>query len=405
MHTSHLRFVSCVLGLILISTGHFPRPQAAETFSAGFKTTPVTSALQPFLDDHTVAGAVTLVAQHGKILSIDAMGLADLETKEPMKEDTLFWIASMTKPITAVAILILQDEGKLSVEDPVEKYLPEFKNQWLLEARTNESMTLKRSARVVKIRDLLTHTSGLGDFGNGRPDATLAELVIGYSQQPLQFVPGSKWSYSNAGINTLGRIVEVVARQPYAAFLESRIFQPLGMKDTTFWLSSSQQARLAKSYRQESGRLLPTDIFFLKGDLTDRTRTALPAGGLFSTARDYYRFCEMMLHGGRSDDRQILSPAAVQAMTQTQTGDILTGFTDGMSFGFGFAVVKQPADITGRLSRGTFGHGGAYGTQAWTDPNRELVLILMVQRANFPNADRSEVRRAFQNAALGMATP
>src|SRR5262245_26241670 len=172
------------------------------------KLAEVPTRMQAFVDDGTVSGAVTLVAHHGKIIGLDAVGLADLANKKPMRPDSLFWIASMTKPITAVAVLMLQDDGKLNVEDPVEKFLPEFKNQWLLQDKGANSLTVIRSPRAVTLRDLLTHTSGLGDVAAPRYDSTLAELVMAYSQQPLRFVPGSKWEYSNPDINTLGRIVE-----------------------------------------------------------------------------------------------------------------------------------------------------------------------------------------------------
>jgi CubicO group peptidase (beta-lactamase class C family) len=319
-----------------------------------------------------------------------------------MRPDNLFWIASMTKPITASAVLMLQDEARLSVDDPVEKYLPEFKNQWLIEGRSDDKLALVRPARPIRLRDLLTHTSGLGDVPAPRPYSTLAELVMGYSQQPLQFPPGTKWSYSNAGINTLGRIVEVVSGQKYEDFLRQRIFRPLGMNDTTFWPARGQIKRIAKSYQPaKDGRgLEEIEISFIKGNLGDRKRTPFPAGGLFSTARDIARFYQMMLNGGKYDGKWLLSNHAVEEMTRTQTGEIKTGFTEGMSYGFGFAVVKEPAGVTGMLSPGTFGHGGAYGTQSWADPKKDLILILMIQRAKLPNADASEVRRAFQEAAV-----
>ena len=278
-----------------------------------------------------------------------------------MRTDSVFWIASMTKPITAVAVLRLQDEGKLSVEDPVEKYLPEFKGQWLVSEKSKDRQVLVLAPRPITLRDLLTHTAGLGDVPSPRPHATLAELVMAYAREPLQFPPGSKWSYSNPGINTLGRIVEVVSGQGYADFLQRRIFTPLGMKDTTFWPTPAQQKRLAKSYqpKAEARGLEETSIFFIKGDLGDRHRTPFPAGGLFSTAQDIGRFYQMMLNGGEWRGQRLLSREAVTQMTRTQTGDIKTGFTDGMSYGFGFAVVKQPQGVTGMLSPGAFGHGGA----------------------------------------------
>jgi CubicO group peptidase (beta-lactamase class C family) len=358
--------------------------------------------MQAFVDDSTIAGSVTLVARHDKILRLEAVGWSDLARHEPMRPDHLFWIASMTKPITAVAVLMLQDEQRLSVDDPVEKFLPEFKSQWMIREKSEATQILVRPPRPITLRDLLTHTSGMSDVPAPRPDCSLAELVMACSQQPLRFPPGSQWEYSNAGINTLGRIVEVVSGQPFAVFLQKRILNPLGMKDTTFWPTPAQVKRIARSYKpaQDGKTLEETSIYFIKGNLSDRRRTPFPAGGLFSTAADMARFYQMMLNGGEAGGKRLLSTSAVSQLTQTQTGNIKTGFVDGMSFGFGFAVVKEPQGVTAMLSPGTFGHGGAYATQSWADPKRDLILILMIQRAGFPNGDNSPVRKAFQESAV-----
>jgi CubicO group peptidase (beta-lactamase class C family) len=231
---------------------------------------------------------------------------------------------------------------------------------------------------------------------------SLPERTLAYALQPLVFEPGSRWQYSNPGINTLGRIVEVVSGRSYADFLEERLLRPLGMKDTTFWPTASQAKRLALSYGPGPGGkgLAETEIAFLAGwPLTARWRTAVPAGGLFSTAGDMAKFYQMMLDGGVANGRRVLQPDTVQELTRTQSGDIKTGFTEGMSWGFGFQVVKEPQGVTGMLSPGTFGHGGAYGTQSWADPRRRAVYILMIQRARMPNSDGSELRRVFQETA------
>jgi CubicO group peptidase (beta-lactamase class C family) len=367
--------------------------------------TPIAEHMKAFVDDGTISGAVTLVATHDRVLSLDVVGHADIANQKPMRADSLFWIASMTKPIAAVAVLMLQDEGKLNVEDSVEKYLPEFKNQWLIKEKSSNTVTLVRPARSITVRDLLTHTSGLGDVPSPRPDATLAELVMAYAQQPLRFPPGSKWEYCNSGINTLGRVVEVVSGQKVEKFFQRRIFNPLGMKDTTFWPTPGQAKRLAKTYKpgKDGKTLEETDIFFVKGGLSDRKRTPQPAGGLFSTAGDMARFYQMMLNGGELGGKRILSKQSVALMTRTQTDDIKTGFTDGMSWGFGFQVVKQPQGVTAMLSPGTFGHGGAYATQSWADPKKDLIYILMIQRTGFPNGDNSPVRKTFQETAAALA--
>src|ERR1051326_8869157 len=206
-------------------------------------------AMQRLVAEQVISGAVTLVeTREGKTV-VNCSGYADMANRKTMLPSTLFWIASMTKPITAVAVLMLQDEGKLNVEDAVEKYLPEFKKQWLIKQASNEQQVLVPAPRPITIRDLLTHTWGMGDVPAPRTDCSLAELVMAYAQQPLRFRPGSKWEYCNPGINTLGRIVEVVSGKPFAVFLEERIFRPLGMSQTTFWLNASQAKRLAKSYK------------------------------------------------------------------------------------------------------------------------------------------------------------
>ena len=363
---------------------------------------PIAERMKAFVDDGTISGAVTLVATRDRVLSLDAVGQADLANQKPMRDDSLFWIASMTKPIAAVAVLMLQDEGNLNVEDPVEKYLPEFKNQWLTRERSSNTVTLVRPTRPITVRDLLTHTSGLGDVASPRPDATLAELVMAYAQQPLRFPPGSKWEYCNSGINTLGRIVEVVSGQKIEKFFQRRIFNPLGMKDTTFWPTSGQAKRLAKTYKpgKDGQGLEETPIHFIQGGLSNRKRTPLPAGGLFSTAGDMARLYQMMLNGGELRGKRILSKESMALLTRTQTADLKTGFTDGMSWGFGFQVVKEPQGVTAMLSPGTFGHGGAYATQSWADPKKDLIYVLMIQRAGFANGDNSPVRKAFQEAAI-----
>jgi CubicO group peptidase (beta-lactamase class C family) len=394
-----------VAALILASASFAATPESLGMNPAKLKEIP--ARMQKFVDDHVVSGAVMLVARHGQVVSLDAIGSADLATKRPMRTNDLFWIASMTKPIAGVAVLMLQDEGKLSIEEPVEKHLPEFKGMWLAASRTNDAASLKRPARKITIRDLLTHTSGLNtETPEVGRDLTLAERTLFYSQQPLSFEPGSRWQYSNPGINTLGRIVEVVARQDIAAFLDERLFKPLGMKDTTFWPTESQARRVATPYApgdraKREPPLVPTEFFFLDGrPLTARWRSPKPAGGLYSTAADVAKFYTMMLNHGSAGGRQYLKPETVKLMTTTQTGDIKTGFTDGMSWGLGFQVVKQPTGVTTMLAPGTFGHGGAYGTQSWADPQSQMVFVLMIQRQRLPNSDASDIRRTFQDAAI-----
>ncbi len=376
----------------------------AGRLAAGSTATPdvtIPARMQRLVDEGAISGAVTLVARHDRVLALAAVGVSDLATQRPMRKDDLFWIASMTKPMTAMAVMMLVDEGKLSVDDPVEKHLPEFHNPWLKVTGSETAMTLKRPARPITLHDLLTHTSGIGDVPAPRPDASLAELVMACAQQPLHFEPGTRWEYANAGINTLGRIVEVLSGEPFAAFLQHRLLNPLRMRDTTFWPTPAQVRRLAQSYKPRAGGGLErTDIYFIQGSLSSRRRTAFPAGGLFSTAADVAQFYQMMLNRGGGHGHRLLSEQAVAEMTRTQTGDFKTGFVEGMSWGLGFQVVKAPQGVTAMLSSGTFGHGGAYGTQSWADPAKDLVLVMMIQRAGLPNGDASDMRRVFQEAAV-----
>lgn len=353
----------------------------------------VREAIEPLVRDHTISGAVTLVADGDRVVHLDAVGKADIEADRPMKADTVFWIASMTKPITATAVMLLQDEGKLTVDDPVAKHLPEF-------ARLT---TADGKPANLTIRHLLTHTSGLTEINSDQAKGlkTLAEVIPLYVARPVEFTPGSKWKYCQSGINTAARVVEVVSGEPFDAFLERRLFGPLGMKDTTFYPNDDQIARLATPYRRtEAGALEAAGNPLLRGKApTSRDHFPAANGGLYSTAPDYSRFCQMILDGGAVGGRQLMKPESVRLMTTIQTGDLKTGFTPGNGWGLGWCVVREPQKITAMLSPGTFGHGGAFGTQAWIDPKTRGIYVLMVQRANFPNPDDSPVRKAFQEAA------
>jgi CubicO group peptidase (beta-lactamase class C family) len=358
-------------------------------------------ALQNYLDEAQISGAVTAVASADKTLALEAFGLADIQGQRSMRKDSVFWIASMTKPITAMGVMMLVEEKKLNLDDPIEKYLPVFKGQKLLQAKT-----LVSPKRPITIRDLLTHTSGLAGASPtaaNQPVDTLPleKMVEFYAQQPLVSEPGTKWAYSNNGMNTLGRLIEVISGQSYADFLQARFFTPLGMSHTSFWPDAEEQARLAKPYRRENDHLVEATNFRFSTPLDNRQRTPLPAGGLFSNARDLIKLYQMILRGGESHGHRYLAASTLQLMTSNQLGDMpKVSFAPGMQMGLGFHLVHEPTGVTESLSPGSYGHGGAYGTQAWLDPVKQRIYLLLIQRVDLPNSDGSEIRRDFQKTAL-----
>jgi CubicO group peptidase (beta-lactamase class C family) len=346
----------------------------------------IATRMQEFIDAGEIAGAVTLVAKDGRIVHESAAGLADIAEKTPMQTDSMFAVASMTKPITAAAVMVLVDEGRLSLDDPVAKYLPEFKEQKLKSGEAPKTeMTL---------RHLLTHTSGLG--GDQKNEGTLAETAKALAKRSLDFHPGERWQYGPS-LSVCGRVVEVVSGQPFDVFLQERFFAPLGMRDTSFLPPPEKHARVARLYERKGDKLESTTHWI--NDLS-ADRTPNPSGGLFSTAADMARFYQMMLNLGELDGRRVLTEASVREMTRVQTDDLKTGFTDGNGWGLGWCVVKSPQGVTEMLSPGTFGHGGAFGTQGWVDPERKMIFVLLIQRAGLPNSDASEMRRALQQLAV-----
>ena len=269
------------------------------------------AALRPLADNHTIAGAVVLAASPDKVLAVEAVGYADLAAKRPMRTDCMFWIASQSKPIVATAVMILVDQGKLSLADPVEKYLPEFKDQQVLAGQAGGRPMLRKPKHPITVRNLLTHTTGL-PYKSPVEEPTLDVLplavrVRSYAGLTLEFEPGSKYQYSNAGMNTAARIVEVASGIPYAEYLDRRLFQPLGMKDTTFWPNAEQVARLAKSYKPTADKkdLEETTIFRLRYPLDDRSRQVVPGSGLFSTAADLSIFYRMIANQGVFGGRRV----------------------------------------------------------------------------------------------------
>jgi CubicO group peptidase (beta-lactamase class C family) len=349
------------------------------------------SALQPFLDRHELAGAVTLVATADQVLDLSAVGWADIADKRPMRADDLFWIASQSKPMAATTLMMLVDEGKVRLDDPVTKYLPEFKDQWLVAERDDAHMLLEKPQHPIVLSNLLNHTSGML-YKTPAEQPTLDVLPLAarmhvYVMSPLQFEPGTKHLYANAGINTAARIVEVVSGLPYERFLAERLLGPLGMRDTTFHPTARQLRRLAKAYKPNAAgtALEEAPSPQLRYPLNDPTRCIQPAGGLFSTAGDLLNFYRMLLNDGVFDGRRILSAQAVRQMTTKQTGLL------PQQYGFAFDAQNN-----------RFGHGGTFGTISSADRERGLITIFMIQYAGPPKEFDNRFTPAFRKAVAEM---
>lgn len=379
-----LIFFTCALaaGSDLFVPGK-PDPAAAGMDAVRLARIP--ARMKEFVDQGTAAGFVTLVARNGHLASLEAVGYQDLEAKTAMRADSLFRIASMTKPITVAGLMILVDEARISLLDPVEKYLPEFKGIKLNPCgagRSGAGCELMDPSRPFTVRDLMTHTSGLpgqGASAGSEPVRSLAERIRTGARVTLLAEPGTVWNYSNIGYATLGRLIEVVSGQPYDQFLEERVFQPLGMTDTAFFPPPDKASRLAVMYTLDAaGKLVRA-----ASPAPPAVRIPAPEGGLWSTAADQSRFYQMLLNKGTLNGKRILSAAAAEAMTKNQTGELKGAeFAPGLGMGFGFGVVREALGTFRYQSIGSFAKGGAFRTYAWGDPARNMLAIIMFQRTN-----------------------
>jgi CubicO group peptidase (beta-lactamase class C family) len=353
----------------------------------------IQQALQASIADEEIVGAVALVTDSERTLSLETAGYFDLESETPMPGDALFCIASMTKPITAMAVLMMVDEGRVSLDDSLAKHLPEFGG-------------LKDEAGRpigVTLRQCLSHTSGMSDLSLEEENEckTLADLIPRIVSKPVGFPPGSEWCYCQTSLNMAAHVVEVLSGLDFPRFLRKRIFDPLDMVDTTFYPDAAQIARIASIYGRVDGGGWEKagHDWVTHGRLESCARYPKANAGLFSTAEDYAKFCRCLLRGGAG----LIAAESCRELGSVQTGGLETGFTPGNGWGLGCAVIVNPQGVTRMFSPGSFGHGGLYGTQGWIDPVRERAYLLMVQRSDFENADGSRVREAFQEAAVQIA--
>ncbi len=364
--------------------------------------------MQEFVSNHTVAGAVTLVANARDVTDFDAVGMADIESGRVMTKDTMFQIMSMTKPVTAIGIMMLAEEGKLALRDPVEQYLPEFRGQQVVSNVGPDAGRLRTPEHPITIRDLMTHTAGIQDYPAPAEikdypqlmNAPLAEVVLHLAKTPLLFQPGTAWSYSSPGIEILGRIIEVCSGMKYEDFLAQRIFKPLGMKDSVFYATPERIPRIAMVYVQKDGKLVRAPATILAGDPAKYRKGAIfpaPGWGLYSTAEDLLHLYRMMLGGGVYQGKRYLSEFSVHLMTEAHTTGIHpVGWMRGSDYGLAWEVVTDPLGELNGHYKNAYGHGGAFGTQGWIDPHSGLISILMIQRAD---GGTSSLQQVFLNMA------
>lgn len=365
--------------------------------------------MSAFVEKGTIAGAVTLVARHGVIASLEAVGYQDLANQKPMRTDTIFQIRSMTKPITAAGIMILIEEGRLVLADPVEKHLPEFAGVTVSESPGRDPPVLKSPSRPMTIRDLLGHSSGMlawaEDYGiRSEWRVPLAEAVTQYSRHPLQSDPGTTFLYSDVGFSTLGRVIEVVSNQRYERFVEERILEPLGMNDSFFFPSRDKLQRIATAYKLEGGTLKEDGNYAAyREDRLHLQKNPCPAWGMYSTALDLFAFFQMMQNGGTFEGIRILSQASVELMTRVHTGELEDRRRpDGVrlaNYGLGWRVAADPMETLRLTSIGTYSHGGISGVHGWVDPQKSLVGLLLVQRFDWPPPYPREERDMFMAMA------
>jgi CubicO group peptidase (beta-lactamase class C family) len=416
-----IRHAAVVIAALMLTAGVVPNSKPEDVGMSAERLQRIGQVIQRYMDAKDLAGAVSVVSRRGKVAYFEAQGLMDVEHKMPMRKDAIFRMASMSKPVTGVAILMLLEEGKIRLNDPVSKFIPEFKDTKVAiekpqpagaaagggrgqAARAPEIYTVPAN-REITIRDLMTHTSGLESGGAGTREgnriaprdrsSSLAAYIPKLGAVPLDFQPGTQWRYSAlAGIETLGRIVEVVSGMTFDQFLKQRIFDPLGMKDTTFAPADEKAPRIANIYtmspkglaKQDTPEWLATTTLFSGG------------GGLWSTAEDYLQFAQMLVNGGELNGKRLLSPRTVDLMSSNHVGDLFAQSSQaraGMGFGLTVEVVVDQIAANRRTSNGSFGWDGAFGTHYWVDRKDQITGLLLIQRSTY-----AQLNRDFENAVM-----
>jgi CubicO group peptidase (beta-lactamase class C family) len=401
--------------LLSTSAAETPRAKPEDVGISTSRLQRIHELIQRHIDAGSFSGAVTLVARNGRIAHLEAQGLMDIETKKEMAPNAMFRIMSMTKPIVGVSVLMMVEEGKVRLNDPVSKFIPEFKNLKvgvLQGTQPPPAPAGQRGARgapprfytvpadrEITIKDLLTHTSGLvsGPISNSenakvalKGKESNADYIPRLGQVPLEFQPGTRWAYSaQAGFDTLVLVVERASGMKFDQFAQQRIFAPLGMKDTFFYPAESYNPRIATLYsKTDKGLVKQNNPNFMNGAFFSG------GGGIFTTAEDYLQFGQMLLNGGELGEKRLLSPRIVELMRSVFIPDTLPGRARGESFGLSVRVVSDPIQRGVALSAGSFGWSGAYGTHFWVDPKEKVVAVMMAQTSN------NEARADFETAVM-----
>jgi len=400
MHLPRLLLMASLAAVLvqpaLSATHDLPSASAESEGMSTERLAQLRSGMKELVDQGRLAGAVTMVSRHGKVVEFDASGKRDIAANAPMQKDSIFRIYSMSKPITGVAMMILFEEGKWQLNDPVAKYIPEFAKLKVYSTDANNNVVMKDQAHPVTMRELMSHSGGFtyGFFSNTavdklqieadllNPNNTLDEFIKRVAKLPLNSQPGSEWHYS-ISVDIQGYIVQKLSGMPFEEFLEKRIFKPLGMVDTAFYVPKEKLNRFAEFYSYDKdGKLQVVGVKDgLNHDFAAKPALSSGGGGLVSTATDYMRFCQMLLNGGQLDGTRILSPLTVELMHTNVLAPNVPILAPGAGFGLDFAIYTDPAAAGGYYGKGSYWWGGAAGTWFWIDPVNDLIVLGMIQQA------------------------
>jgi CubicO group peptidase (beta-lactamase class C family) len=400
MHVSRLLAIASLAALtaapVMAAVHDLPTASAESEGMSAERLARLNAGMKELVDNGRLAGVVTMVSRHGKVVEFDAVGKRDIAANAPMQKDSIFRIYSMSKPITGVAMMMLFEEGKWQLNDPVAKYIPEFAKLKVYSTEANGNVALKDQNHPVTMRELMSHSGGFtyGFFSQTavdkmqieadllNPNNTLDEFIKRVAKLPLNSQPGSEWHYS-ISVDIQGYIVQKLSGMPFEEFLEKRIFKPLGMSDTGFYVPKEKLNRFAEFYSYDNdGKLKAVGVREgLNHDFAAKPALSSGGGGLVSTAGDYMRFCQMLLNGGQLDGVRLLSPLTVELMRTNVLAPSVPILAPGAGFGLDFAIYTDPVAAGGYYGKGSYWWGGAAGTWFWIDPVNDLVVVGMIQQA------------------------